>query len=103
MPTPEYDPEIEAAALEEIDRLTAEYKEAQAEVDARREALHNAIKRHLAERNAAPGKLAKHSTYDRNHIRRLGIEAGVPALREPKAAAEPEPAPPVRRPRKNAS
>jgi IS5 family transposase len=95
VPTPDYDPEIEAAALGEIDRLTAEFRDAIAETDRRRTALHEAIIRHLMERNARPGDIAEHSPYDRNHVRRLGVEAGVPPLREPK--------PTTRRPRKKAS
>jgi hypothetical protein len=95
VPTPEYDPEIEAAALEEIDRLTAEFRAANAALEEKRAALREAIVRHLRERNARPGDIAEHSPYDRNHVRRLGVEEGVPALRELKPA--------TRRPRKKAS
>lgn len=91
-----YDPEIEAAALEEIDRLTADYRAALDVVEEKRAALHEAIVRHLSERNAAPGKISDHSPYDRNHVRMLGRAAGVPALREPAPKS-------TRRPRKKAS
>lgn len=97
VPTPEYDPASEAAALEEIDRLTTAFKEAQAVANEKRDALHEAIVRHLRERNAPPGKIAKHSEYDRNHIGRIRDAAGIPPLRESTVR------PAARRPRKKAS
>ena len=95
-PVTAYEPETEAAALAEIDRLTAEFEAAQEAVEEKRTALHEAIVRHLRDRNAAPGKISEHSPYDRNHVRRLALEAGVPALRTPTVKA-------ARRPRKKAS
>lgn len=83
VPTPEYDPAIEAAALEEVAALAADLAGAQAVVDQKREALHEAIVRHLTERNAPPGKLAKSADYDRNHVGRIAKAANVPLLREP--------------------
>ncbi|UNZ20601.1 hypothetical protein [Streptomyces sp. 891-h] len=73
--------EREAAALAELDELTAAYQEAEEVLDRAREALQASIIKHLMERNAAPGKIAAHSPYDRNHIRRIGVQAGVPPLR----------------------
>ncbi|MFE9382349.1 hypothetical protein ACFYMO_03795 [Streptomyces sp. NPDC007025] len=73
--------EREAAALTELDKLTATYREAEESFDRARQALQAGIVKHLMERNAAPGKIAAHSPYDRNHIRRIGIQAGVPPLR----------------------
>jgi hypothetical protein len=72
----------EQAALEELDTLTAAFKEAEALQDAAREALHAAIIKHLTERNAAPGKVAAHTPYDRNHVGRIAKAAGVPPVRE---------------------
>lgn len=70
------------AALKELDKLTAAYEAAERALDKRRDALHSAIVRHLMERNARPGEVSDHTPYDRNHIRRLAKEAGVPPLRE---------------------
>ncbi|WP_412079010.1 hypothetical protein ACLF6K_37335 [Streptomyces xanthophaeus] len=71
----------EQAALKELDKLTASFKDAEAALDRARDALQEAIVRHLSERNAAPGKVSEHSPYDRNHIRRIAQAAGVPPLR----------------------
>lgn len=83
VPTPEYDPTIEAAALEEIAKLAADFKAAEEIADQKRDVLHKAIARHLLERNAPPGKIAKSADYDRNHIGRIAKAANVPPLREP--------------------
>jgi hypothetical protein len=83
VPTPEYDPEIEAAALEEVAGLAAELEEAEAVADAKRDALHKAIAKHLLARNAPPGKIATSAKYDRNHVGRIAKAFGVPPLREP--------------------
>ena len=71
----------ETAALAELDKLTAAYRRAEATLDRARDALHSSIVKHLMERNAPPGKVADHSPYDRNHIRRIADAAGVPPLR----------------------
>lgn len=81
--TPEYDPAIEAAALEEIAKLAADFKAAEGVADQKRGVLHKAIARHLLARNAPPGKIAKSAEYDRNHIGRIAKAANVPPLREP--------------------
>jgi hypothetical protein len=70
------------AALKELDKLTASYKAAEKRLDAARDALHDAIVKHLTERNARPGEVSDHTPYDRNHIRRIANAAGVPPLRE---------------------
>ncbi|MGW3821837.1 hypothetical protein ACWEAF_05885 [Streptomyces sp. NPDC005071] len=72
----------EQAALEELDKLTAAYEEAEVVFGGAREALHAAIIKHLMERNTTPGKVSKHSPYDRNHVGRIAKAAGVPPLRE---------------------
>jgi hypothetical protein len=71
----------EKAALDELDKLTTAYRRAEATLDRARDALHASIVKHLTERNAPPGKVAEHSPYDRNHIRRIADAAGVPPLR----------------------
>ncbi|TDD64792.1 hypothetical protein E1262_27275 [Jiangella aurantiaca] len=73
--------DTEAAALAELDRLTASYTAAAANLERARAELHDAIIRHLRERSAPPGKIADHTPYDRNHIGRLGRAAGVPPIR----------------------
>jgi hypothetical protein len=84
---PAYDPAIEAAALAELDALTAEYRQAEAAMEAARERMQEAIVRHLRERNAPPGKIAAHSPYDRNHVGRLRDAAGIEPLRSPTVRA----------------
>ena len=93
---PDYDPETVAAALAELDRLTADFSEATKAAEAKRAALHAAIVRHLRERSAPPGEIASHVPYDRNYVRKLGDAAGVPPLRTPTVRA-------VKRARKKAS
>ncbi|MET9521491.1 hypothetical protein [Streptomyces coeruleorubidus] len=70
------------AALRELDELSAAYEAAVKELDERRDALHDAIVKHLSERNARPGEVSEHTPYDRNHIRRIANAAGVKPLRE---------------------
>lgn len=87
VPMPEYDPAIEAAALEEIAKLAADFQEAERIADEKRDVLHKAIARHLLERNAPPGKIAKSADYDRNHVGRIAKAANVPLLRDPTVRA----------------
>lgn len=70
------------AALKELDKLTAAYEAAKKPFEEARDALHDAIVKHLKERNARPGEVSDHTPYDRNHIRRIASAAGVPPLRE---------------------
>ncbi|MFE9003146.1 hypothetical protein ACFYOY_13535 [Streptomyces sp. NPDC007875] len=79
-----YDPDAQAAALTEIAQLTTAFEEQQAALERARDELHAGIVKHLMDRSAPPGLIADASPYDRNHIRRLGVAAGVPPLREPK-------------------
>jgi hypothetical protein len=97
VPTPEYDPAIEAAALDEVAALAAELEAAEAVAEEKRKALHDAIVRHLSERNAPPGKIATSAKYDRNHVGRIARAAGVEPLRESTVR------PAARRARKKAS
>lgn len=71
------------AALDEIGELSAQFLEAQEELEKAREALHEAIARHLGEQNARPSEIVEHTPYDRNHVGRIGKAAGVTPLREP--------------------
>ena len=80
----DYDDAAMEAAFEEMDQLTAAFHEAERSLDAAREAVQEALVRHLKERNAPPGKLAEHSPYDRNHVGRIARANDVPHIREPK-------------------
>lgn len=73
--------EREAAAVEELDKLTAAFRRTERAHEKARDALHEGIVRHLSERNAKPSVVARHSPYDRNHIGRIAKGAGVPPLR----------------------
>lgn len=81
VPVPEYDPEIEAAALAELDTLTDAFRQAEGILEAARNDVQDAILKHLRARSAPPGKIAEHSPYDRNHVGRLRDAAGIPPLR----------------------
>lgn len=81
----------EAEATAELDKLTASFKRAERNYNKARDALHEAIVRHLTERNAAPGVVSKHSPYDRNHVGRIAKAAGVPPLRKRTSAADTAP------------
>jgi hypothetical protein len=78
-------PDPTAKARKELDRLAASYTAAESKADEHRGPLRAAIVRHLMERNAPPGLIAKHTPYDRVHINRIGREAGVPPLTGPNA------------------
>lgn len=76
-----YDTERMNAAFEEMDQLTATFRQAEEALEEARKELQKGIVRHLSERNAPPGKLAEHSPYDRNHVGRIAKAAGIPPLR----------------------
>lgn len=71
----------EQAALTRLDKLTTKFRVTHEAHEKAREELRVAIVEILMERQAAPGKVAEHSPYDRNHIRRIADAAGVPPLR----------------------
>ena len=73
-PAPVYKPETEAAALAELDGLTAAYTRAEDNWKKKRDALHAAISRHY-DAGAPPGELAAHTPYDRNHVHRIAKAA----------------------------
>jgi hypothetical protein len=66
-------------------RHSALFKQGEDDKEAARVALHEAIVRHLRERNARPGKIAEHTPYDRVWIGEIGRQAGVPPLKGPNA------------------
>lgn len=78
----------EAEAVAELDKLTAAYRRTERSYNKARDALHEAIVRHLTERNAAPSVVSRHSPYDRNHVGRIAKAAGVPPLRKRPSAAD---------------
>lgn len=78
---PDYDPDTEAAAYAELDGLTANYRTAEQQLEAAREALRKSIVAHLTAQDAPPGKVAEHTPYDRNHVARIAREGGVPPQR----------------------
>lgn len=83
----DYDQATMDAAFAEMDKLTAAYHAAEANLESAREAVKEGIVRHLTERSAPPGKLAEHTPYDRNHVGRIAKAAEVPRIREPKPKA----------------
>ncbi|MEI5526861.1 hypothetical protein ACKI1J_32305 [Streptomyces scabiei] len=65
--------------------LSATYRKAEEDQETARQALHEAIIRHLRERNARPGKVAEHTPYDRVWVGEIGRQNGVPPLKGPNA------------------
>lgn len=72
-----------AAALAELDRLSRSLTAAETVVHTARASLQEAVIRHLRERSASPSDVAAHTPYDRNWVRVLAREAGVPPLKQP--------------------
>lgn len=87
---PEHEDDTPAAAIAELDKLTATFTQAANKEDAARALLQVTYLRHRFARSAPPGKLAEHVPYDRNHAQVLAKKAGVPPLRGPKAKRPPE-------------
>ncbi|UQA95657.1 hypothetical protein [Streptomyces halobius] len=80
-PAPVYDDKTEAKALAELDRLTAEYEQADEGVEEARKPLQVAIVKYYADRTLTPGVITQHSPYDRNHVGRIVKAAGAPSIR----------------------
>lgn len=80
-PPPQYDPAETAAAVAELDELTANYRAAEQAVDRARKALHAGIAKHYAERHVGPSAMEAHTPYRRNRIMQIVREAGVPPIR----------------------
>lgn len=78
-----------APSFKKLDRLTKAFRDHEAALDEAREALQEAIVRHLRERNARPGKVAEHSPWDRVWIGELARKAGIPPLKGPNAVGPP--------------
>ncbi|SOE31749.1 hypothetical protein [Streptomyces sp. OK228] len=78
---PTYDPTTEARAVRELKRQRAKLSADKDAVTAARDALQEAIVRHLRERNAPPGEVSDHTPYDRNHVGVIARNAGVKPLR----------------------
>lgn len=68
-PKPTYDPETVAAALAELDELSAVLASAERSVDEARKPLHEAIRRHYPLLSSP--KMADQIKYDRNHVLRI--------------------------------
>lgn len=66
-PAPTYDPEVQAAALAELDELTAAYRKAEQTIDKTRPLIHAEIIKHY-EAGVGPEELSNHTPYDRNWI-----------------------------------
>ncbi|WP_327415438.1 hypothetical protein [Streptomyces sp. NBC_01233] len=80
-PAPEYNDATQAAALAELDKLTAAFRKAEGKVEDARKPLHEAIARIYAARTLGPGVIAEHVPYDRNHVGRIVKAAGAPLIR----------------------
>lgn len=78
---PTYDPDTEARAVRELKRQRTKLTTAEEAVTTTRDALHEAIVRHLNARSAPPGQISDHVPYDRNHVGAIGRAAGVKPLR----------------------
>jgi hypothetical protein len=78
---PTYDPATETRAVRELKRQHGKLTTDREATAAAREALQEAIVRHLRERNAPPGEVADHTPYDRNHVGVIARGAGVKPLR----------------------
>jgi hypothetical protein len=66
-PAPRYDPEVQAAALAELDQLTTAFRKAGAMIEKTRPLIHAEIVKHY-EAGVGPEELSKHTPYDRNWI-----------------------------------
>lgn len=82
---PTYDPETVAAALAELDDLTAALGTAEKQVNKTRKPLHAAIRRHYPELSSP--EMAKHIKYDRNHVLRIAT-SDEPATADEEEGAE---------------
>jgi hypothetical protein len=80
-PAPKYRDEVVATALAEVEKLTATFRSAEDKMEKAQAALHRAITTHYENRTVAPGKIAEHVPYDRNHVLRLARKAGAAHVR----------------------
>lgn len=68
-----------------LTRLSNTYRKAEEDQETARQALHDAVVRHLRARNARPGEVAKHTPWDRVWISEISRKAGIPPLKGPNA------------------
>jgi hypothetical protein len=66
-PAPKYDPTVQAAALEELDKLTAKYRKAEAAIERTRPLIYAEITKHY-EAGRGPEEMSQHTPYTQNWI-----------------------------------
>lgn len=86
-PAPKYDPDVQAAALAELDQLTADWRKAEAAIDKTRPLIHAEIIKHY-EAGVGPEELSKHTPYDRNWIGEIARSSSSARQRQKTPAAE---------------
>ncbi|NUP53388.1 MAG: hypothetical protein HOW97_39610 [Catenulispora sp.] len=70
------------AARDQLAELSAAYTEAEAKLDAAREALNDGIVAVLKARTLGPSEVTRIVPYERQHVGRIAKAGGVPPLRE---------------------
>ncbi|MFF8994036.1 hypothetical protein ACF09H_29730 [Streptomyces sp. NPDC014983] len=70
-PAPTYDPDVQAAALAELDKLTAPYTRAEAGLAELTEPIYEEIRR-LYQEGFTPSEIAPHTPYDANWVGEIG-------------------------------
>lgn len=76
-PAPKYDPEVQAAAVAELDKLTAAYRRAEKGLDELVTPIHEEIRRHY-QAGVPPKEIEPHTPYDAGWVGQIGrgTEAG---------------------------
>ncbi|WP_413808156.1 hypothetical protein [Streptomyces sp. OE57] len=82
-PPPKYDPEVQAAALAELDALTAAYTKAENGLDKLTPPIYEEIGR-LYKEGVSPTEMAPHTPYDSNWVGEIG--RGAKPGQHPRAA-----------------
>ncbi|MGV2914585.1 hypothetical protein [Streptomyces alfalfae] len=85
-PPPTYDPAVQAAALEELDRLTADWRRAGAVIEKTRPQIHAEITKHY-QAGVGPEELSRHTPYDRNWVGEIARSSSPTRLRRKTAPA----------------
>lgn len=70
-PAPTYDPDVQAAALAELDQLTAPYTRAEAALEELTPLIYEEITR-LYQEGVTPTEIAPHTPYDSNWVGEIG-------------------------------
>ncbi|MFB7496054.1 hypothetical protein ACFC09_15405 [Streptomyces sp. NPDC056161] len=86
-PAPKYDPEVQAAALAELDQLTTAYRQAEGTIERTRPLIHTEIVKHY-EAGVGPEELSKHTPYDRNWIGEIARSSSSARQRQKTPGAE---------------